>query len=423
MLAPYRAIFATPGTRGFSAAGFLARMPMGMYGIAIVTMLSELRGSYALAGSVTATALAFMAVLGPQISRLVDRFGQMRVIVPATALSVLANVGLVACAHYGAAAWTLFACSAVTGCTPNVGAMVRARWAELYRNEPGRLHTAYSFESVVDEVCFIVGPILAVGLSTAWFPEAGPLVATVLLAAGAALFAPQRSTEPPAHPRTEHGGGSALRSSGLRTLMIAFTATGAIFGAIEVTTVAFAEEQGSKAAASVVLAIYALGSCAAGIAFGLVRPKGAPEKRLLLGLAVMAASMLPLLLAGNLVVLAVALFVAGTSTAPTMVSSMALVERLVPPSKLTEGMTWAVTGLLVGVAAGSSVAGWVIDRADAPTAYWVPVAAGALALTTALLGWRWLKSTPEREESRDRNGYEHEHGGRDENRHVAELGG
>lgn len=272
MLAPYRAIFATPGTKGLSAAGFLARMPMGMYGIAMVTMLSELRGSFGLAGSVVATALVSVALLGPQISRLVDRFGQVRVIVPATTVSVLANVGLLLCAHYDAAAWTLFVWSAMTGCTPNIGAMVRARWTELYRDAPGKLNTAYAFETVIDEICFIVGPILAVGLSIAWFPEAGLLLATVLLAVGTALFARQRSTEPPVHPRTGTGGRSALRSPGLCMLVIALTATGVIFSAIEVTTIAFADEQGSKASASVLLAISALGSCAAGSPSGwLVR--------------------------------------------------------------------------------------------------------------------------------------------------------
>lgn len=403
MPTPYRAIFAAPGTRGFSAAGLVARMPLGMYGIGIVTMLSELRGSYGLAGAVTAVSLAFTAALGPQVSRLVDRLGQRRVIVPAAALSVLAALGLVLCARYEAPVWTLFACSAATGCTPSIGAMVRARWADLYRAEPVKLHTAYSFESVVDEVCFIVGPILAVGLSTAWFPEAGPLCAAVLLAVGTGLFAVQRSTEPPAHPRATHGGGSALRSAGLRTLVIAFAATGAIFGSVEVATVAFADELGNKSAASLVVAVYAFGSCAAGVAFGLMGPRGVPAKRLLVGMAVMAVCMLPLLLAGNLVVLAAALFFAGLSTAPTLVTGMAMVERLVPASKLTEGMTWVSAGILVGIASGSSLAGVVIDRAGAPTAYWVPVAGGLLALTTVLLGWRWLRATPEREEARDRN--------------------
>src|SRR5690606_40277994 len=60
-------------------------------------------------------------------------------------------------------------------------------------------------------------------------------------------------------------------------------ATGAIFGAVDVVTVAFAEERGHKAAASVVLSLYALGSCVAGLVFGLLRFAGPAERRWLLG--------------------------------------------------------------------------------------------------------------------------------------------
>src|SRR5690606_38654774 len=134
-------------------------------------------------------------------------------------------------------------------------------------------------------------------------------------------------------------------------------ATGAIFGAVDVVTVAFAEERGHKAAASVVLSLYALGSCVAGLVFGLLRFAGPAERRWLLGVCAMAVSMIPLLLVGNLPFLAVALFVAGLAIAPTMITTMSLIEEHVPRAQLTEGMTWVSTGLAVGVALGSSAAG------------------------------------------------------------------
>ena len=97
--------------------------------------------------------------------------------------------------------------------------------------------------------------------------------------------------------------------------------------------------------------LYAAGSCLAGVVFGLMRFAGKPERRWLLGICAMAVSMIPLLLVGNLPLLAVALFVAGLSIAPTMITTMSLIEKHVPRAKLTEGMTWVSTGLAVGVAA------------------------------------------------------------------------
>lgn len=411
MPSPYRAIFQAPGSRGFAAAGFLGRMPLAMMGIGIVTMISQLTGRYGLAGALSATVALSAAVIGPQISRLVDLHGQRRVLRPATVVALLAVGGLLLSAQLALPDWTLFLFAACVGSVPSIGSMVRARWASVYEHRPRLLHTAYSFESVVDEICFIFGPIISIGLSTAWFPEAGPLLAAVFLAIGVFSLTAQRGTEPVPHPREHHTGGSALRSAGLRVLVVTFAATGAIFGAIDVVTVAYAEEQGHKGLASVVLAVYALGSCVAGVAFGLLHFKGAPARRWLLGVCAMAVSMIPLQLVGNLPFLAVALFVAGLFIAPTMITTMALVEQHVPRAKLTEGMTWVSTGLAVGVALGSSSAGWVIDAAGADAGYGVPAVAGAVAVVVAFLGYRRLSGPAPQRGGPNEHGA---HGSRDE---------
>ncbi|MCR8579393.1 MFS transporter [Streptomyces sp. Isolate_219] len=394
MPSPYRAIFGRPGTKSFSTAGLLGRMPLSMMGIGIVTMISQLTGRYGLAGALSATLALSAAALGPQISRLVDRHGQSRVLRPATLVSIAAVAGLLLSAQQRWPDWTLFVFAACVGCVPSVGSMIRARWAEIYRGSPRELHTAYSWESIVDETCFIFGPILSIGLSTAWFPEAGPLLAAVFLAVGVFWLTAQHATEPVPHPREQHAKGSALRARGLQVLVVTFVATGAIFGAIDVVTVAFAEEVGHKAAASLVLAVYALGSCLAGAVFGLLHLKGHASRRWVVGVCVMAVSMVPLQLVGSLPLLAVALFVAGLSVAPTMVTTMALIEEHVPRSQLTEGMTWTSTGLAVGVALGSSAAGWVVDAAGAARGYLVPGAAGLLAALVAFAGYRRLRPQP-----------------------------
>ncbi|MGW1810312.1 MFS transporter [Streptomyces sp. NPDC002078] len=412
MPSPYRALFAEPGTKAFSAAGFLGRMPLSMMGIGVVTMVSQLTGRYGLAGALSATIALSAAAIGPQISRLVDRHGQRRVLRPATLVALTAAAGLLLTAHLKWPDWGLFVCAAGIGSVPSLGAMIRARWAALYRGTD-KLHTAYSFESVVDEVCFVFGPIISIGLSTTWFPEAGPLLAACFLAAGVFWLTSQRATEPEPHPREHHGGGTALRSAGLQVLVATFAATGAIFGSVDVVTVAFADERGHKGAASVVLALYAAGSCVAGVVFGLLRFTGAPERRWLLGVAAMAVSMIPLLLVGNLPLLAVALFVSGLSIAPTMITTMSLIEEHVPRAQLTEGMTWVSTGLAVGVALGSSVAGSVIDAAGARAGYGVPAMSGAVAVAVGFLGYRRL-----RRPAAGRGGTVEQHSEREE-RHLA----
>ncbi|GAA0411294.1 MFS transporter [Streptomyces luteireticuli] len=399
MSSPYRAIFAAPGAKAFSAAGLLGRMPLSMMGIGIVTMVSELTGRYGLAGALSATLALATAVMGPQVSRMVDRHGQRRVMRPVTLVAAASTAALLLSAQQGWPEWTLFLFVLGVGAVPSVGSMVRARWSALYGDSPDRLHTAYSAESVIDEVVFIAGPILAIGLSTGWFPEAGPLLAGAFLVTGVFWLTAQRATEPAPAPTAHRTGGSALRSRGLQVLVVTFVATGGLFGSIEVVTVAFAEEHGHKAVSSVVLAVWALGSCLAGAVFGLLRPKGDPALRWLLGVCAMAVSMIPLQLVGNLTVLAIALFFAGLAIAPTMVTTMALVGHHVPRANFTEGLSWMSTGMAVGAALGSSAAGSVVDAAGAGTGYAVPGTAGALAAAVAFLGYRRLRPAPERAEA------------------------
>ncbi|MET7800185.1 MFS transporter [Streptomyces decoyicus] len=399
VLAPYRRIFAVPGARAFTAANLLARLPMGMLSVSAVLMIAGSRGSYALAGAVTATGLAATALAGPWTARLVDRHGQARIAVPATALAVLGSLSLLLCVRHGAPDWTLFASYAATATTPNTGGMSRARWAHLFRDDPAARHTANSFEQAADELCFMLGPVLATLLCTTLFPEAGTAVAAALLLTGVLLFAAQRRTEPPVAPAPATGRPrSPLRLPGLPPLLVTFLATGAIFGSLEVVTIAFADGHGIRTAAGGLLALQAAGSCAAGLLYGLRRPTGHAGHRFLGCTAAMAALMLlPLLAAatGSPAALAFALLLAGMATAPTMVTGMGLVQSLTPPGRLNEGMTLAVTALLGGIAAGSASGGWAVDHlAGAGAAYGVPAAAAALALTVTLFTARRRPDRP-----------------------------
>ncbi|WP_190126943.1 MFS transporter [Streptomyces inusitatus] len=395
MANPYGALFRAPGSVAFSLAGYIARLPMAMAGIGIITMLSETRGEYGLAGAVAAAFTLSTALLGPQISRLVDRFGQGRTLIPAMGVSVLSMGALLLCVRHGAPAWALFACAVPAGALPNMAAMVRARWAHLYRDDP-RLHSALSFESVVDELTFVVGPAVAVTLCTAFFPEAGPLAATALLALGVLLFVPQKRTEPPVLPPTggsgggSGGGGSAIRIGALRLLTLTLVAGGVIVGTVDVAGVAFAKEQNMAAGAGVVISAYAIGSAASGLVFGALELKTPLPRLLLLGAVGTALTTLPFLLADSVRSLAAAVFLAGLFFSPTMISIMGLVERTVPAAKLTEGMTWVITGLSVGVALGAAVSGAMIDAYGPTGGFLVAVAAGVALVLLALVGQRPL---------------------------------
>ncbi|KAB2392873.1 MFS transporter [Bacillus cereus] len=391
MFNSYREIFSAPGTKGFSLAGFIARMPISMMSIGIVTMLSQVSGDYWLAGAVAATFTLSSALLAPHISRMADQLGQSRILLPTTGISVFFTILLLLCTKYEAPYWTLFLSALCAGCMPNMSAMVRARWTKLYRGSH-KLHTAFSFESVVDEICFIIGPVLSVSLSVMFFPEAAPLLSSVFLTIGVCLFTMQKSTEPPVHPRDITNNGTVFKIGSLRVLVFTLIAIGTIFGTIDVVSVAFAEQQGNTVAASFVLSVYAIGSCLTGLIFGTLKLNTPPYNQFLIAVTLSMITMLPLVFVNSITWLVVIVFFAGLSVAPTMIITMGLVEKIVPESKITEGMTWAITGLGIGVSLGSAIAGLVIDNFGAHVGFNVAIIAGGLALTIALLGYKTLHS-------------------------------
>jgi MFS family permease len=391
MLAPYRRLFSAKGSIGFTSTGFLARLALSMSGVGTVVMVASARDSYALAGAVTGASLATTLLTIPLLGRLVDRYGQSRIAVPAAIWSAAMSTALVLCLSLDAPTWTLFATNILSATAPNVGGMARARWAEIYDNDGDSMHVANSFEQVLDEVCFILGPILAVALATSIAPEAGRVAALLLTLVGTVLFAAQRSSEPPVQPVDPSASRSPLSNRGLQVMMLVFLFTGSIFGSLEMATIAFTDSLGRKSSAGVVLALQAVGSAVAGMLFGMLTLRGSSTSRFLVGVSGMAVLMLPLTLAGGLWSLAPLMFIAGMATSPTMITGMGLVQELIPRSQINEGMTLAVTSLLGGISLGSMVAGWSVERFGADSGYWLPATAGVLALLVATSGMVWLR--------------------------------
>ncbi|MFD7732462.1 MFS transporter [Kitasatospora phosalacinea] len=386
-LARYRPVFAAPGALAFTLSGLLGRLALAMNGVSVVVLVADRRGSYALAGAVSAVGVLAGAVLLPLLGRLVDRRGQARVAVPAVLASGLPTAGLLLCVRSGAPAWTLFLCWALSGSSPDLGGMARARWAHLHRADPAVLHRANALEQSLDELCFMAGPVLGMVLCTALAPEAGLLAAWTLGTAGTLLFAAQRATEPPPAVRRPSRAKGLLRTPGLPPLLAVFLAAGVLFGSLEVTTLAYTDALGRQSAGGGLLALVAAGSCVSGLAFGAVRPRRPVAVRLALGTGAMAVLMLLPLAAGlagaGVPALGAALLAAGSGTAPTMVSGMTLAQRLLPAHRLTEGMALAVSAILVGISTGATLGGALAQHTAPGTGYLLPSGAALLALLAA----------------------------------------
>ncbi|NRQ50886.1 MFS transporter [Aeromicrobium stalagmiti] len=389
MMTTYRDVLSRPGAALFSFTALWSRLPLSMAGLGIVLLVHERGGSYKEAGIMSAAYVLAAAAFGPMQGRLADRLGQATVL---WVVGVLYATGigafLVAIDRDWSTPWP-HACAILAGlATPQTGSMVRARWNHSITDRT-QLNTAFSIEAVADEVVFIVGPVLVTFLTLQAADVSGLLFAAAAAMLGSWALALQRSTQPPATPRDTHVG-PAMNWAFLGPMVAVSGALGIVFGSAEVIIAAFTDEQGRPGAAGVVLAIWAAGSLVAGVAVGALPQPARPLNRLRWAIFVLGALFGPLCLVTSIPWVAVGMFLGGFMISPTLIAMVSLIEREVPPTRLTEALTWTTTGMSVGVAPGAAVAGAVIDAQGASAGFLVPLVAG---LAGSIVAWTTRTST------------------------------
>ncbi len=398
-LRPYADIFRIPGAWRFSAAGIIGRMPMSMFALGTVLLISASTGKYGVAGTVSAAGSLAYAFSSPLIARLADSRGQRPVLLVLLAVFATASAGLIAAVLLKAPTWVFFAPGAIAGGSmPSLGAMVRVRWSVLLAGTP-RLHAAFSFESVADELCFVIGPAAVTLLATEVFPAAGVGVSALLCVAGTLWFAGERSTEPVV-ARTEgrrvtnvarHSGAAA---PGLFVLVPLYVLLGAMFVSIDLSTVSFAQHFGHKPLAGFILGTYALGSATGGFWYGSRQWRAPIQNRFALTLTLTVLGVATFWAQPNLITLTCVIYVCGLTIAPTLIAGFSLLEEQARPGRSTEAMSWISSGIGVGLAVGSSAVGFLIDAHGPRVGYAFAASCGAASAVICLLGLRRLRVEP-----------------------------
>ncbi|MGW4704731.1 MFS transporter [Streptomyces sp. NPDC004285] len=386
----YGQLLRTPGALSFLLPGFAARQPFAMLTIGIVLLVQHTTGSFGSAGAVAAVTGVSMALFAPQSGKLADRFGQRAVLIPGVLVHTAAVSLLVVLALSGAPLWALFLAAVPAGASvPQVGPMVRARWAAKLDGTP-LMPTAAAFESVTDEFTFVVGPVLATALCTGVHPAAGLIAEAALTLVGGLFFAARSATQPAygIAAAAGHLGGeprrSALSVPGVRVLVVAFLGIGSVFGGMQVSLTAFSEEIGNPGANGLLYGIFAAGNMLAGIAMGAVAWKTGPRRRLIMGYAGLTVAASLLWTTHSVLLLAALGLVVGLCIAPALITGYTIVETLIPATARTEAFTWLTGAVALGQAAAVTVAGRLADAHGASTGFLVPMAGTALALATLL---------------------------------------
>ncbi|MFF1732985.1 MFS transporter [Streptomyces sp. NPDC058247] len=367
-----------------------------MTSLSIVWLVHDRTGAFATTGLVTGAFAVADALVAPQLARLVDRFGQTRILPPSLLAHAVAVAGLVSLVAADASDALLVLGGALVGASvPQLGAMSAARWAALLRTDrAAELPTAFALESIGNAVAYLVGPMLVSALAAAEYPVAGTVLAATLSVVGGLVFAAQRGSAPAlktgdaAHTRS---GRSLLRSPVL-LLMGLNLAIGIFFGAMQVSVTAFVVEHGAPGAAAPIFTVSSCSGLLAGWLYGLRRWRATPAAQLLAATSALTLGTLLLLTVGSPLGLGLVVALTGATIPPLLVLFPVLTESTVHQAVLTQAFSWLGSASAAGSAAAAAVSGWAIDSLGARGGFAVTAAAAAAMTLQGLAGLRLLRT-------------------------------
>jgi MFS family permease len=381
----YRVALRTPGALKFYLAAAPARIGIAMTGLGIVWLVHGSTGSYAVAGAVTGGFAVAEAVGGPQVARLIDRYGQPRMLPITLLLHATAIALLIALTLAAAPLWMLVLAGVLAGGSlPQIGAQTAARWSYILQGTPV-LTSAFALESLSTSLAFLVGPALVGTTSALVSPVAGSALATTLLLAGGFALAAQHSTAPPPVARVRQAGSDRLLHKRFLALVGATVGIGLFFGSMQVSVTAFAVSRDSASLAGPLYSITSLVALIAGIAYGARRWRTPAQRQFVIAFAVLFVTSLPLLVVNSPLAIGLALALPGLALAPIQVLSAVMVESEVEPAVLTQAFTWLNSGSAAGIAMGAAVAGRAVDAHGPHLGFTLAIAATLLATAMAVV--------------------------------------
>ncbi len=400
-----------PAVRPFLAA-VIARLPVGMAGLGMIVLIEQVRGSYSIAGVVTAAFALATALSAPVLGRLMDRAGQPRVLIATGLVSSAALASLALAAVAGAADVVLIALAIATGLTfPPISPAMRAAWRVIFPDQDRR-RLGYALDASSVELIFVCGPLLLSLLAAFSPPQVSLLVTAGLMASGSLAYS---STKAARSWRSadivvlddgasvaavgRNTARSALTAPGLALLLLVALCMAVGFGQMDTAFVATADlVLGGPQNLGFLFAAIAGGSTIGGLVYGSRHWKGDEFRRTAIMLGLFALSIVPLpllMLAGTppLSLLLPLMFLTGLTIAPTLIMFQNGIDALAPGHRITEAQAFLSAAMTSGGALGTAAGGIMVDHlgpGGALVGAVVVIALGSALCFTRLRRWRGL---------------------------------
>jgi len=386
-LALYRPLLSEPHFRAQALAGFLAQLSQAGAMLALILLIQQTRGSFALAGAATAAHVIGAAIARPIQGRLIDSRGPRHVLFVIAVVHTASLLALVPIARSELPGLAVCVLALVAGLgLPPVSQTQRLVWADLVEDDRT---TAFSVVTLIQEGSILTGPLIVGVLAGTASPSAALIVVAAISGAGLIWL----GTTVPASPRAsvEERQGSPLLVRAVRLVLLLELLFGIALGAIEIALPALAGSRGHPSAAGFLIALTSVGGIAGAVVYGGQRWRAAPRIRLAILLALNAAAFALLIPIDGLVLAGAVLVALGTVLNPTLTTMILLID-LASPRFAAESFGWSSTSSAIGSGAGAAATGVLAQHHGAGPAFAVAAGACAIALLSAL-GSRALPTT------------------------------
>ena len=364
------------------AASTLGRVPLGASSIALL-LFARQTWSIGVAGLLVGLYTVGLAVGAPVLARIADRWRQPPVMTVAALVSTLGFVTLAAARPpiELAVVATLIAGAGA----PPFEAGLRVLWRDLVPES--QVTTAYTLDIAVQEVIFIVGPMVAVGAVALGGPPAGLYATAGFQLIGTAWFVSTPAVRRWRGEVADRHWAGPLRSAPLRLILAAIVLVGAGVGAMPVAITRYAEAAGNRSWAGWMLAAQAFGALLGGLANTRLK---LPERRAASIAATLAAGYLLLVLTPAPPLMLLLAVVSGVALPPLLTVTFVTVDAAAPAGTAAEAFAWVSTAFTTGAAIGAAVDGAILDRTDSVVVGFV-LAPVTIALGAAI--YRRLNTT------------------------------
>ena len=375
----YLSIFRVRKALVFDLGGLLIRMFAAQVVLGIVSMLTLCGWSFLLAGSVSSVVAISTFLIGPQVSRAVDSFGQTKVVPLASLIALAGLVLMLASLQLDGPFWLCYPASVLMGFCPNAQSLARARWTYLIEtgklgDQTPELKAVYAYEGILDDASFMFGPSIAIALANMFFPIAGMAFGGAMLLIGTVLLLVVRSTEPQPgwHSAKDDAGSQAapqgqkqrsmfLSSSLVRALFAVVLMLGFFYSTHDTVIVAIGEQFDCPEVVSTILLVASFVSMCAGFIFGMIHLKASLPKQMLVLCICYGIGYGMMFFVNGIPMLLVVCIVSAAFYGPVIITLNTMCERGVPSERLTESLTWVNSGYTCGSALAPIVAGLAVD--------------------------------------------------------------